>query len=344
MIYKNFKHNPPLVFIDTNAIIEMATGLLSKNSSHRGTILFNYLLNQVKSNRIICPFVFQRDEYFTYFNKTKNKKCDDVLIALSKGKQVTIVTEKIFKVQFQRMASLYLKDPKNPNSAVFHFIDSDIFDARFNSDSDLERTLGIKIIVLLSGFLLPNQKQIDQNLLKIFEKRKKQIKSDKLTKEQIFNEEKRGRLYDLVKRDDERVKYYKSEIDPTGGFFGEESLRTTKTNILKYWTEVIKKECVNESDYSKLRNFINSEFFFSIPIDYISSILFTELLVSDKKIKITDRRDIESLSHILPYSTIALVDEEMNSYLHMTKLNEIFDVKVFSLKSTDKFIGVIENI
>jgi hypothetical protein len=322
----------------------MADGLLSGNKNHRGSIIFNHLIRKVRDNKIICPFVFQRNEYFTYFDKSKNKKCDDVLLGLSSGKQVTIVTEKIFEAQFKRMAGLYLNDPKSINSAIFSFYGSDIFDARFNENSDLEEKLGIRIVVLLSGFLLPNQKQIDQNLLTLFEKRKNQIKSDKLTKEQVLYQEKRGRLYDLIKQDDERVKQYRTEIDPTGGFFGDESLRATKRNILKYWTEVINEKGVVDNDHSILKSFINSDFFLSIPIDHISAILFTELLTNDRKIKITDHKDIESLSFIFPYSDIAIVDDEMNSYLHKTKLDDVFNVSTFSLKSTDKFLKAIEKI
>lgn len=344
MIYQDFKHNPPLVFLDTNAIIEMADGLLSENESHRGVKLFDSLIEKVQSDKIICPFVFQRNEYFTYFDKEKNKKCDDVLLKLSKGKQVTIAIERVFKNQLKRMAGLYLDNPAGFNSEIFYFKETDIFDEKFNSESDLEKSLGVKIVVLLSGFILPNQRQVEENLVKLFEKRKKQITFYRLTKEQVFNEERRGRLFDLVKDDKDRIEYYKKEIDPTGGFFGEESLKTTKSNLLSYWKQVLIEKNINDDDNSILKKFINSEFFFSIPIDYISSILFTELLTGSKKMKITDNRDIESLSIILPYSSIAIVDEEMNSYLHKTKLSDIFNVRVFSLKSADKFIDIIEKI
>jgi hypothetical protein len=344
MVYKNFENNPPIVFLDTNTVIEMANGLLLGEKSHRGLILFNFLTDKVKHNKIICPFVFQRDEYFTYFDKRKNKKCDDVLIALSKGKQVIIATEKIFEAQFKRMASLYLGNPENHESAEFFCNTNDIFDARCNSKSKLEKSFGIKIVVLISGFLLPNQKQIDQNLLKLLQKRRKEIRLNNLNKEQVFWQEKRGRLYDLVENDEDRVKRYKTEIDPTGGFFGEESLRMTKNNVLRYWKDALGKQALSEDDFKKMGGFINSEFFFSIPIDYISSILFTELLLDEWDIKITDNKDIESLSFIFPYCSFALVDNAMNSYLHKTGLSKTFNVSVFPLKSTEKLIEAIDGL
>lgn len=329
------------MFLDTNVIIEMADGLLSGDKSHRGTRLFNSLNYKVRDNKIICPFVFQRNEYFTFFDKVKNKKCDDILLSLSKGKQVTIVVENIFRAQFKRMASIYLKNRSSLSSINFGFNEEDIFNPGFNTESDLEKTLGVKLIVLLSGFLYPNQKKVDANLLKLFKKRKKQIQTEKLTKKQVFEEEKRGRLFDLIKSDEDRVNYYKSEINPSGGLMEEASLRSVKSSILKYWKESLNQENFVDRDLSKLKAFINSEYFFSIPVDYISSILFTELLVGNFQIKITDAKDIESLSTIFPYSTVAIIDNEMQSHIYKSNLHEIFNVNVFSLKSTEKFIRSI---
>lgn len=320
----------------------MANGLLSGNELHRGRRLFNSLKHKVGENRIICPFVFQRNEYFTFFDKVKNKKCDDVLLSLSKGKQVTIVVESIFREQFKRMASIYLKNLTNPFHIDFWFNEEDILNPKFNAESNLEKTLGIKLVVLLSGFLHPNQKEVDANLLKFFKKRKEQIKEKKLTKEQVFEEEKRGRLFDLIENDETRIKRYKTEINPSGGLMEEISLRGTKANVLKYWKETLEQENVIDQDFSKLKNFINNEYFFSIPVDYISSKLYTELLTGDSEIKITDAKDIESLSAIFPYSTVAIIDNEMQSYVYKADLCKNFNVCVFSLKSAEKFIKTIE--
>jgi hypothetical protein len=51
MIYKKFPHNPPLVFLDTNVVIEMADRLLSKDPAHRGSVLYNFLLKKVGDNK-----------------------------------------------------------------------------------------------------------------------------------------------------------------------------------------------------------------------------------------------------------------------------------------------------
>jgi len=342
--YQNYQNKPPVVFLDTNVVIEMADGLLSGNKLHRGTKLFNSLNYKVKKNKIICPFVFQRDEYFTFFDKVKNKKCDDILLSLSKGKQVTIVVENIFRAQFKRMASLYLKNYRNLPSVNFEFNKEDIFDSRLNAESDLEKTLGLKVTVLISGHPYPNQKNIDSNMLKLFKKRKRQIQTEKLTKKQVFEEEKRGRLFDLIQRDEDRVNYYKSEINPNGGFMEEDSLRNVKSSILKYWEESLNQENLVDQDLLKLKAFINSEYFFSLPMDYISSTLFTELLVGNFQIKITDAKDIESLSVIFPYSTVAIIDNEMQSNVYRSNLHKTFNVNVFSLKSAEKFIKAIETL
>jgi len=340
--YQNYQNKPPIVFLDTNVIIEMANGLLSDDKSHRGRKLFNSLNRKVGENKIICPFVFQRDEYFTFFDKVKNKKCDDVLLSLSKGKQVTIVAENIFRAQFKRMASIYLKNFTNLSPINFWFEEEDILNLKFNAESNLEKILGVKLFVFLSGIPYPNQKEINTNLFKFFKKRKKQIKEKKLTKEQVFEEEKRGRLFNLVENDEITIKRYKSEINPNSGFMEDASLRKTKSGVLKYWKEILEQENINDQDFSKLKNFVNSEYFFSIPVDYISSKLFSELLTGDFEVKITDSEDIKSLSVIFPYSTVAIIDNEMQSHVYKSDINKNFNVDVFSLKSAEKFIKTIE--
>ena len=117
----------------------------------------------------------------------------------------------------------------------------------------------------------------------------------------------------------------------------------TKNNALRYWKDTLGKTLL-DGGHKQLKSFINSEFFFSIPIDYISSILFTELLMDNQAMKITDHKDIESLSFIFPYCSLALVDNAMSSYLYKTGLNKIFNVDVFSLKSAEKFMEAISKL
>lgn len=343
MNYKKYHNEPPIIFLDTNVVVEMANGLISNDKNHRGYKLFDCLKSAVSNKKIICPFLYQRNEYFKYFDNKKVEKCDDILLSLSKGKQVTIVIEKIFELQFKRMALLYLNLEKDKDEK-FEIQGDDILNSEINSESKMEESLGLKIVVLLSGFLHPNQENIEKNLVKQFIKRREQIKKDKLTKQQVLSGEKRGRLFNLIKNDEEIIKFYNEEINPEGGFMEKESLKKTKLNILTYWNQVITKKGIKDDNYSILKSFVNSEYFLYLPIDYISSILFTELLCEDCEIKTTDGRDIESISIILPYSSIAIVDEEMKYYIHKTKLNEIFKVKVFSLKNSNKFIQIIKNL
>ncbi len=336
--YRPFKNSPIIVFLDTNSIIEMSEGIISRDINHRGNKIFCTLKKAVKDKKIICPFVYQRNEYFVFFDKDKNKTCDDVLFSLSNGKQVTINQEKIFESQFKRMALLFLDNKKD-----FYFEESDIFNAEQNSESELEKKYGFKLTIINSGFKYPNQDEVEVELVKIFEERRKKIKQIKMSKEQLFEEERRGRFYDLIKNDQERVDYYKS-INPKSGYIEEYSLMQTKMNVFNYWMDILKIKGVDDLDFSKFQSFLMSEYFLSIPLDHISALLYTELLFDNKPFRKTDIRDIVSISVIFPYATIALIDGEMQGYVYKNNINNIFHVDVFSLKSYDKFIKKIESL
>jgi len=340
MKYKRADIQPAVVFLDTNVIIEMANGIHSGDSAHRGKKVFDALKKAVRSGKIICPFVHQRDEYARYVHDEVKKELDDILLSLGRGHQVT-VRKNIEDAQIQRMAVGYLKE--GTRFQEFELQKQDIFDPDSHKEpSEAENALGIKIVVLHSGHIDEDRDVTEPNLLTALINRRAEVRRFELSKEQVYKEESSAVLDDLKKSEKERVESY-NKINPNANILHHASLNLTKKWFLENWHAALRTVGLSDPEYKKCAEFIHSEHFLLTPHNVVGTALYTEIIMSERKIEITDPRDVDALSLVLPYSEFVLADSAMRAYIHQSGLNEMFNVHVYALDSWERFLGRLES-
>lgn len=139
-----FQYDPKIVWLDTNVINDIADAFCNEKNSENQQYNFLYtkLKDLVDKNKIICPFLKQRDEYI---NTDKYETCDRILLNLGKGKQLkTYLTE---YSQINRMLEIYINKRDE-----FCFLKSDIpFYGDMKDGYNKKSNLNFSVVMLQSG-------------------------------------------------------------------------------------------------------------------------------------------------------------------------------------------------
>lgn len=323
IIYKQYLHTPPIVWLDTNVIINMRDALVSKSLTAQQKIffdLYNILLQKVDDNKIICPFLGQRNEYSEGDHLIES---DDILLKLSKGFQIS--GWRISDAQFGRMLENFIN-----NKEEFELLKDD-FDTPLNSKLNSK----LKIIILQEG----SQKDNRTKLFQYLTKRKQEIKSLNLNYDEIYNEEYKARELALdisVKAVKDHYKYFKLDFNEHDATY------------YHLYPLIKLKEITNITDekllIKKIKDFFKSEYFFKIPYEVINTTIVSKLLYETDTIKYSDIGDIENISRILPYASYIITEKRMVHLIRSTKMDSTFNTKIYNFKEIQKFIHEIEKL
>ncbi len=323
MKYQEYKHTPQIVWLDTNIIINIRDSVKNK-VSNKFITLFEILKKKVADEKIICPFSGQRSEYSqgNYLEES-----DDILIALSKGLQVSMW--QIRQEQVKTMIQCFLKKEDK-----FIFKDTDLLFKKEEREKK-KNNFGFEIVILREQTKKPQR----EFLLKDLVRRQKEVKDLNLSYKDLLKSEQDGGKYAL-----------KISIDKNIAQYGYLNL---DFNIEDDWyhhlyTIIELKNISGINDQKKLieltKNFLCSDYFYAIPIDKISSAIISSVLIDKKIMTTNDIGDTENLSTILPYASFLITDNAMAHIIRLRKLDSEFNTKAYSSSNIDKLIEDIKNI
>jgi len=324
----NFKpliNNPKLVWLDTNVVINIKNALKTGDKQIREYRLYTHLKKLVSEGKILCPIMYQRDEYIEYHNDQDKGILDEILLTLSKGKKATIVFNNIHDIQFERMLKVF-KEKGNE----FWFEDKDIFLEQKPSSKDLL----IDVVIMVTSYKAPNQGEIDNKLLDDFKRRKEEISKIGLSFEQTRKSEmSSGKINFNTPLQDLIASYIK--FNPQSNIINYQGLVEAKEKLLD-----LEKRMLSDTGLN-LNHFYDSEHFDNLPIDDIHTRLVTSILFSSKEPTINDIKDLKNISVALPYIDFAITDRAMKGHLYKTGLNNKYDTKIYSLDDTERVINEI---
>lgn len=313
--YLPYKHNPPIVWLDTNIINEIVDALKGKTKDNirRESILRIYSLLSilVEQKKIICPFSGQRTEY----GKTDDSEiADDVLLRISNGFQVS--GWKVAVAQTERVVNAFCD-----KSEAFSFRDSDL---KYKDDVEPDNEFGFKVVILLER---PDRDR-RQRLLKGLKTRKNEVISLGLTRQQIYESESSARTVNL----DNNVRHLLSKnirIEAAIEDLYEENAMFSPLYPLYVYRQKMGRHITPE----EYKDFISSKYLESVPWDKINSTLFTWLLVDITNLEEQHISDVDNLSKILPYASILVTERQMAHALKVSGLAKEFSTDIFTLKS-----------
>ena len=324
-----YHHSPKIVWLDTNIINDIADALLGKKQNNPILDLYKTLLGLVNNEKIICPFLKQRDEYI---KSDTSEKCDEILLNLGKGKQLK--TYKTALSQIERMLNSYIR---NENS--FCLDKNDIPYYGKNDKDNHNVSHGISVVVLLSG---QNKEGIDKDnarLIDYLKRRKEFILANQLPKQKVLADETLARSQIF----DNSINQIRADYGCI--FIDFEYLGPTYCQIypLIAYKKILQKDKLEDGDVLYVSEFFKNQNFI-IPYDEIYSKIVTEKLFDKSNVKVTDVRDIENLSLILPYASLIITDKAMKGYVEQLKLDKKYDTKIFSLKNYDGIMSELNSI
>ena len=208
-----FHNTPKIIWLDTNIINDITDAITNKridaDIKSRSLLLYFKLQKLVNEEKIISPFLNQRDEYI---NTSVYELSDSILMALGKGKQLqTYLTEYI---QIKRMIKIYIE-----NSNQFYLDKQDIpyyFEEEDKKDNKFRDNLGFKRTILQTG---ANKEGIDRENEKFFDflkRRKEELSKHNKKFDEVLHEEllSRKNLFEsTIKQIKEEYGYIKTDFD-----------------------------------------------------------------------------------------------------------------------------------
>ncbi|NUM76574.1 hypothetical protein HUU40_19595 [candidate division KSB1 bacterium] len=99
----------------------------------------------------------------------------------------------------------------------------------------------------------------------------------------------------------------------------------------------------NPAGSEGLMEFLNSEYYRSIPQVSIQCKLGALLLTDSSKLEDGDSMDIVHISSVLPYCAAILVDRKMKNRCHNLKLAETYRTRIFSLNEFDEVMKFLRS-
>lgn len=327
-----FHNAPKIVWLDTNIINDIADAVANKKMNEikksRALSLYLLLKKLVKNEKIICPFLIQRDEYI---DTDVNEICDSILMELGKGKQLKSLC--VGRTQTERMLKVYLD-----NKTDFYFEKEDIFYHKKNpNENNLLELHGFKfnIVYLHSGGDKEISNEDNKKIYEFLKKRKDDIHSNKIKFEAVIKEE----LLSQKTLFDQAV----DEIKDLYGFL-KTDFNDTDFFYYRIHPLIAYQKFTGKIDVQKVSNFLGSQYFFSIPYEEIYSKIGAQILTSNANIKFTDYQDVNSIAAILPYASLMITDKAMKGNIEQLKLDKKYDTKVFSLNNHDQIISELEKL
>ncbi|MDP3900069.1 MAG: hypothetical protein Q8Q23_03235 [bacterium] len=328
-----FHNNPKIIWLDTNVINDMTDFIMCKPidkiKKYRASILLEKLQALVNADKIICPFLKQRDEYIS---TDVSEMSDTILMYLSKGKQLkTYLTENL---QMKRMMKLYLEKGNRFNmekqDIPYYYEESE--EARKKS----KERYGLSVTVLLTG---GNKEILDREneyLFNFLKKRKEELSQQNKTFDEVLCEElsSSSMLFDSgVKKIKKEFGYVKTNFEYLSAYY-------CRMYPLIAWQKLTGKK-----DVDAVLNFLESDYFFAIPCEDIFCQLGAKILTDpSRNIVHGDCRDVRSLSLILPYASLIITDKAMKGAIQQLKLDKKYDTKIFSLNDFDNITKELDKM
>ncbi len=321
--YGEYEHEPQIVWLDTNIIINIRDSV-KNNINNKFVLLFKLLKEKVREGKIICPFSGQRSEYS---QGNSLEESDDILLALSKGFQVSMW--QIRQEQVKTMIQCFLNKEQK-----FIFKDTDLL---FKKDErrKSKNNSGFEVVILLEQTKRPQRQFLLENLIR----RKKEVKDLNLSYEELLRSEQDGGKFALKISIDKNIAQYgylNLDFDINDSWYHHLYTIIELKNISGISGQ---KELIELT-----RDFLSSDYFYSIPIDKISSTIISSVLIDNQNMTANDIGDAENLSIILPYASFLMTDNAMAHIIRSRKLDIEFNTRIYSSKNIDDLIKDINNI
>ncbi len=327
ILVKKQLNKPKLVWLDTNVVVSIKNALKSGNKELREYRLYQGLRNAQKRGDLICPIVYQRDEYSRHHSESEKNSCDTLIVELSHGVKFSMVTEHIFIRQFERMLEVY-RDQKNE----FELEASDVL-----LEDTSKKSAPFQVVVLTTGYVAPNQDDIDNYLITDFKRRKTEVRDLKLSYEQIRKSELSSRKIAYNRPIEGSLAMYQ-KMNPEATIMHFQSLlEGEKFSLLKTWLRVFGKE----EQERTINAFFNSDYYEHIPFEDIHTRLVTNILLSDKEPQKNDIQDLQNITIVLPYVDYMITEKAMKGYIYKEKLDQKYLTEVYDLSDIDTFLAKI---
>ena len=333
MIIEKFDYKIPIIWLDTNIIIDIAKAkenLLEEAVKKRALKIYNTVYKLVRDGKIICIEGEQRDEYGNRHFLTR--ECDNILTELTLGLNLKdpLITKQF---QIQKMMRVYLK-----KQTEFKLCEEDIFD--YDPVENFNRSRNTKLIVAVRtpisdkqrGENIKNRNSISKSFEKI---RVDNTKNEKTYSQQLKDEHVANIkvIFNFLKR---------MLIKAKEGILVVDDILLQRTlDPLQWW----KLETYKKFDIEGLEKFYLSGEFKNIPHVEILSKMYAQLLIDkNRQIKVGDKMDIAQISVLLPYCSYILTDAELNDRIKQFKFDEEYNVKTFSLKCFEQLIDELNKL
>ena len=305
------KSHTPIIFLDSNYIIEFNKVLMSKSENIKFERLFD-ILNILASEQLIqCPIADQELEVGYGKNKEQNPL---ILAKLSNG------------IKFKNFVNIETLEQRIFFDAFIHSVQHIVLDYQLGLKNT--KSPDISIIITDDDILALQKMKLEiaqkMNNLKAD---KKNLSFDKLLKDEIYSE---GRTF---------IRYLKGrEMQPIPESFYK--------GIIEMYDDIVSSNnlTVNEETLQSFVDFLFSDYWIEVPYCYIKKSLFASMLFSDRKFKKSDYMDISNACHFLPFCNVFLTDKHIANCMIELGLDRKYNTSIFSSTNIDELIYKLEHL
>lgn len=336
MEIQKFNYKIPIVWLDTNVIIDIARAknnlIKQQEIRERSLKIYNTIYQLTRKRKILCVEGEQRDEYGNRLFLAK--ECDDLLTSLTLGLKLQhpMVTKQF---QIQQMMKVYLDKQKK-----FELTEAQIFHSNPMNELDHVDSSGLIVSIRLPI----KDKQIDENIKsrdsisKQFEEiRVTNVKNGKIFKRQLKDEYQANIKVILDYINKMIIKNLQGIPITTDELFQNLGI----LDPLQWW----RYETNKTADLEGLKGFYLSEEFKNIPYIEIASKMYAQITTErNRTIKNSDQMDVEQMSTLLPYCDYIITDAELNTRIKQFNFDKKYNVKVFSLRNINELINELDGL
>lgn len=332
------KSTPPMIWLDTSIISKIARYKLGKplneTDKERVSKLYILILEKVKEKKLLCPeadhfeelnfFIQDEDEYKEFI-----KECYNIIASLSLGARFHH-HKQIERFQMQLLMKAFCIGNKE-----IHISYKDIY-----KKPEIMNFKGGKIFLTVQlsepmekySILLERKKKFHKN----YENLRQSKINDGLTYEEDLEIEYLGELQITIVGWINSFRFSKGEI-----------LSQSDIESMQFFFEKIKDwemyGCAPKN-FEGLKNFLQSDYYKSIPNVNISSKLFAKIWTSPKKIESGDTKDIKYLSVFIPYCDYVVTDKKMKNLITALRLDDKYKTRVLCLSDFDQLYNEIKTL
>lgn len=311
------KSTIPIIWLDTFFLIEYNKVNLNLSADDRYIELYNLIKDKVKKKKLLCVRAAQEEEIYDDVENTLKH-----FFELSRENQFKSSYE-VRKIQNKRMMDVYFN-----KRVIFN---TKIDDILIEQSDETNSSFIVQVYsVPTTSYIEKIETEKTKNMNELQELKSKIIEVQEY--EERLNIEFKG-IYQATTDVLDRYIHKAGEFKKFDNKFHNQ-FQYLIEEPLEDWYNITS----NKNDVSGYIEFLLSDEYKCIPQNNISSRMLADIMISAKRFKSGDKKDVNNISTFLPYYNYILTDKEQKNRVKRLGIDKEYNTSIYCMNNIDQLI------